>query len=68
MIKPSNRLKVLFDAYELVPGAEKSRGIYIYAKNLFRALVEASVETLEFVVACDDACASDFDIRHYVLR
>ncbi len=64
MSKLNGQLRVFFDAYELAPGAGKSLGIYNYAKNLLRALVEVSEETVEFVVACNGACAPDFDIRH----
>ena len=64
MTANGRRLKVFFDAYELAPGAGKSIGIYNYAKNLFHALAEFADDSVEFVVACNGACASDFDIKH----
>lgn len=56
--------KVFFDAYELAPGAGKSMGIYNYAKNLFRALLELPSDGIEFVVACNGACVADFSLTH----
>ncbi len=53
-------MRVMFDAFELSPGAGKSMGIYNYAKNLFHALVAADDPEIEWVVACNAACAADF--------
>lgn len=64
MIARGRRLRVLFDAYELAPDSGKSLGIYNYAKNLFHALADFSGESVEFVVVCNGACVSDFNVRH----
>jgi glycosyltransferase involved in cell wall biosynthesis len=55
---------VVFDAYELVPGAGKSIGIYNYAKNLWRALqVEpAQGAGIRWCVTCNVANANDFPV------
>ncbi|MDP2267127.1 MAG: glycosyltransferase family 1 protein [Thiobacillus sp.] len=54
-------MRVLFDAFELAPGAGKSIGIYNYALNLFRALLQQLPSDIELVVVCNPACAADFD-------
>lgn len=53
-------LRILFDAYELAPGAGKSIGIYNYAKNLLLELARAGDQSVQIIVACNTACASDF--------
>lgn len=56
----SIKMKVLFDAYELVPGAGKSFGIYNYAKNLFRGMSEIISVDVELIVVCSPPSAADF--------
>jgi len=51
---------IFFDAYELSPVFGKSIGIYNYAINLLRALVECSDKFTTFVVACNSSAVSDF--------
>lgn len=55
---------VVFDAYELVPGAGKSIGIYNYAKNLWRALQEEAAHGagVQWCVTCNVANATDFPV------
>lgn len=57
-------MKVFFDAFELIPGSGKSIGIYNYAKNLLTALAQRNDEDIDWVIGCNNACASDFDLRH----
>lgn len=64
MVSSAGQLRIFFDAYELAPGVGKSIGIYNYAKNLFRALVENLGNSIELTVACNSACAPDFDASH----
>lgn len=64
-IKP---LRVLFDAYELAPGAGKSMGIYNYAKNLLHELALAGDQSVQLIVACNTACAADFQPRRNNVR
>ncbi|MFN7276546.1 MAG: hypothetical protein ACK5VP_01995, partial [Betaproteobacteria bacterium] len=53
-------MRVLFDAFELAPGTGKSMGIYNYARHLLPALTEVAGPSIQFVVACNSACAADF--------
>ncbi|MBK6854876.1 MAG: glycosyltransferase family 4 protein [Burkholderiales bacterium] len=56
---------LIFDAYELVPGAGKSIGIYNYSKNLWRALQQLRVDgasELTWCVICNVANVGDFPV------
>lgn len=55
---------VVFDAYELVPGAGKSIGIYNYAKNLWRALQQDPAQRagIKWCLTCNVANADDFPV------
>lgn len=52
--------RLIFDVYELAPGAGKSIGIYNYAKHLFHALLQSQRRDLTIVLVCTTAAAADF--------
>lgn len=63
--------RVIFDAYELVPGAGKSIGIYNYAKNLWRALQQLPADAapdLDWCVICNVANVGDFPVTGHNRR
>lgn len=53
-------MRILYDAFELTPRGGKSLGIYSFAASLWRSLVQLDTPDVEFVVACNPACAEDF--------
>ena len=57
-------MRIVFDTYELIPGLGKSIGIYNYAKNLFKALLQAIDDETEIIVLCNDANLADFSAKH----
>jgi len=65
-----SKLRVLFDAFELVPDSGKSIGIYHYAVSLWRALQSRADVELEWVLACNgrnaDALAGALGSRQIV--
>jgi len=59
-------MRIVFDAYELVPGQGKSIGIYIYAKNLLKALVQQLDDDTdtEIIVLANAGNIADFSYSH----
>lgn len=57
-------MRIVFDAYELIPGQGKSIGIYNYAKNLLKALVQVIDDKTEIFVICNPANIADFTYEH----
>lgn len=61
-------MRIVFDAYELIPGQGKSIGIYNYAKNLLPALAEIIDEQTEILVICNVLNQKDFSFRHPAIK
>ncbi|QWF71116.1 glycosyltransferase family 4 protein [Methylomonas paludis] len=61
-------MRIIFDAYELIQGQGKSLGIYNYAKNLLKALVEEIDDKTELLVICNSANQHDFSYQHPRVR
>ena len=57
-------MRIAFDVYELIPGQGKSIGIYNYAKNLLKALVQVIDDKTEIFVICNAANFADFTYDH----
>lgn len=57
-------MRIVFDAYELFPGPGKSIGIYNYAKNLLKALIQVIDDDTEIFVICNTSNISDFNYDH----
>lgn len=57
-------MRIVFDAYELLPGQGKSIGIYNYAKNLLNALAQILADDSEIVVICNTLNIADFNPTH----
>lgn len=53
-------MRIVFDAYELIPGKGKSIGVYNYAKNLLQALSQVIDANTEMCVICNSTNISDF--------
>ncbi len=59
-----DNLRIIFDAYELIPGQGKSIGIYKYAKNLLEAMLQLVDDNIEIIVICNALNSPDFTHQH----